>query len=194
MLIVVRHGQTEANVNRLISGRTDVDLTDAGRRQIQAVARGLPRPSRVISSPLRRARETAEALGCPVEIDERWIELDYGELEGRKVDSVPPEVWKAWRADLSYAPAGGESTADLARRVRAACDDLADEARRADVVVVTHVSPIKVAVSWALGVDNDVGWRLYVEDGAVCRIGFGPHGPMLHSFNERFPDVPPLPA
>lgn len=193
MLIVVRHGQTDANASRLISGRTDVALTDLGRRQIQAVARALPRPARVVSSPLRRARETAEAFGGPVEVDERWIELDYGDLEGQPVESVAAGVWDSWRADPGYSPTGGESLVDLARRVRAACDDLADAAREADVVVVTHVSPIKAAVSWALGVGDEVAWRLYVEDAAVCRIGFGPFGPLLRSFNERFPDAPPPP-
>ncbi len=67
------------------------------------------RPDRVVSSPLRRARETAEAFGLPVEIDERWIELDYGELDGMPVESVGAEVWKQWRSDLRFTPPGGES-------------------------------------------------------------------------------------
>lgn len=187
MLYVVRHGQTEANAGGLLSGRSDVLLTGLGRRQAEAVARALPEPSRVISSPLLRARETAEAFGQPVEIDNRWIELDYGELDRQPVADVSPEVWAAWRADLAYVPAGGESLAVLGARVRDACDDVRDDAASGDVVVVTHVSPIKAAVAWALGVGDEVAWRLYVEDGAVCTIGFGAGGPLLCAFNARYP-------
>lgn len=187
MLIVVRHGQTEANAAGLISGRTDVPLTELGRRQAAAVARGLGRPGRVVSSPLPRARQTAEAFGVPVEVDDRWVELDYGELEGRPVDSVPRETWTAWQADGSFAPPGGETLEALGVRVRSACEQLTPEASSADVVVVTHVSPIKAAVAWALGVGDEVAWRLFVDDAAVCRIGFGPLGPLLIAFNHRYP-------
>ena len=75
-----------------------------------------------MSSPLGRCRQTAarvaEAVGVPVEVDERWIELDYGELDGRPTSEVPAETWAAWRADLEWGPPGGESIAALGRRVR----------------------------------------------------------------------------
>ncbi|MGH9247559.1 MAG: histidine phosphatase family protein [Acidimicrobiales bacterium] len=192
MLIVVRHGQTAANASGLLLGRADVPLTEHGRRQAAALAAALPRPARLVSSPLGRARATAAAFGCPVEVDERWIELDYGTLDEQPVSSVDEDVWRRWRADGDYVPAGGEALSALGARVRQACDDLADEATRSHVVVVTHVSPIKAAVAWALGVDDAVAWRLHVADASVARIAVGPHGPALHSFNERFP--PPDPS
>jgi broad specificity phosphatase PhoE len=192
VLILVRHGQTAANAEGLLLGRADPPLTDLGRRQSEALALALGSPDRVVSSPLQRARATAAAFGLPVEVDERWIELDYGSLEGLAPSDVAGEVWDCWRGDSHFAPPGGESLAALSGRVRRACEDLAEEASTTDVVVVTHVSPIKAAVAWALGTGDEVAWRLYVYDASVCRIRTGPPGPWLVGFNEVHP--PPVPA
>jgi broad specificity phosphatase PhoE len=186
VLLLVRHGQTDANARRLLLGRLDVELNDLGRRQAAAMAAELPGPDRVISSPLRRATATAAAFGRPVEVDDRWIELDYGDLDGRPLSSLDDAGWRAWRSDTAFTPPGGESLADLGRRVRAACDELAAEAAAGDVVIVSHVSPIKAAIAWALGVGDEIAWRMYVAEGAVARIGFGSAGPSLRSLNERF--------
>ncbi|MGI9602149.1 MAG: histidine phosphatase family protein [Acidimicrobiales bacterium] len=182
---MVRHGRTEANRAGLLLGRADPELDDLGRRQAAAVAASLGPVERVISSPLLRTRETAEAFGRAVELDDRWLELDYGEWDGTPTRDVPPETWARWRADTSFAPPGGESLASLGRRVRAACDDLADDARRHDVVVVTHVSPIKAALAWALDVDDHVSWRTFVTPASVMRVAVGPGGASLHGFNDR---------
>jgi broad specificity phosphatase PhoE len=190
MLILVRHGQTAANAAGLILGRADPPLTDLGRRQAAALAAALPRPARVISSPLERARDTAAAFGVPVDVDERWIEMDYGQLDEQPVAALASSVWERWRADVNHAPEGGESLASVGRRVREACEALAADARDADVVVVSHVSPIKAAIAWALGTGDEIAWRMYVNDAAVCRISIGSDGPVLRSFNESFPAVP----
>ena len=190
MLFIVRHGQTQANADGLVLGRADPPLTDLGRRQAAALGRALPAPARVVSSPLRRAQETAAAFGVAVETDERWIELDYGEMDGVPAASVGDDLWTRWRADADFAPAGGESLTALGARVRHSCEELSAEASERDVVVVTHVSPIKAAVAWALAVGDEVAWRLFVEDAAVCRIRMGPFGPLLTAFNERYPPPP----
>lgn len=183
MLIVVRHGRTAANAQGLLLGRGDPPLDAEGRAQAAAMA-GVLRPDRVIASPLRRARETAEAFGMPIDVDERWIELDYGEMEGTPTIEVPRETWAEWRADVCYHPEGGESLVDLSERVEQACDELITEATERDVVVVTHVSPVKAAVAWALGVGCEVSWRTFVGPASITRIAGGPWGPSLHSFNE----------
>ena len=183
MLIVVRHGRTEANASGLLLGRRlDPALDDLGRRQATALAAALP-PARVISSPLRRTRQTAEALGGPVEIDERWVELDYGELDGTALRDVPAEVWSAWRADPGWTPPGGESLVALGRRVREACDSVADEAADRDVVVVTHVSPVKAALAWALGVGDEVSFRSFVAPASITTISTAGGRASLHGFN-----------
>lgn len=187
MLFLVRHGQTAANAAGLLLGRADPPLTDLGQRQARAIADALPTPSRVISSPLRRASDTAAAFGQTVEIDERWVEMDYGDLDGQEIGSVAAEMWSQWRADPRFAPPGGESLAAVGERVRNACAELAGSADGSDIVVVSHVSPIKAAIAWALGVPNAVAWRMYLEDAAVARVKTGPPAPLLMSFNEVFP-------
>ena len=151
MLILVRHGESVANAQGLLLGRTDAELTDTGRRPgARARGRCCTDPvAEVRSSPLRRARDTAEllALGPPVAVDERWIEVDYGEFECQPLGGIPAEVWQRWQRDRDFRPEGGETLAEVDRRIAAACEELfaADGAgaRRADgdVVVVSHVQP-----------------------------------------------------
>lgn len=183
MLIIVRHGRTPANAQGRLLGRDDPPLDAEGLAQAEKLGSVLV-PARVVSSPLRRARQTAECFGMPVEIDDRWIELDYGDLEGTPTAEVPKETWAEWRADVCYRPEGGESMLELSERVAEACEDLAEDAKTRDVVVLTHVSPVKAAVSWALGVGCEVSWRTYVATASITRIAYGPYGPSLHSFNE----------
>jgi broad specificity phosphatase PhoE len=184
MLLLVRHGRTDANAQGLVLGHADPPLSGEGREQAAALSAKIPEDARVIASPLLRTRQTAEAFGRPVEIDPRWIELDYGELDGIPLRDVPPELWREWRADPSFAPPGGESLAALGVRVRAACAELIDEIRERDVVVVTHVSPIKAAIAWALGAGDDLAWRLFVQVASIARIGADQFGTTLRSFNE----------
>lgn len=184
MLIVVRHGRTEANASGLLLGRRlDPGLDDVGRRQAVALRDAVGSAARVVCSPLRRTRETADALGLPVEVDERWIEIDYGTLDGTPLTEVPASVWAQWRADIGFTPGGGESIAALGERVRAAAEDLADEARSRDVVVVTHVSPVKAATAWALGVGDEVVWRMWCAPASITTIGTGGGRPSLHGYN-----------
>ncbi len=193
MLTLVRHGESSANAAGLLLGRTDAPLTEKGWRQAAAIGALLGPVTRLVSSPLARARDTASLLdlGLEVEIDERWIEVDYGEHEGRPLGQVPAEVWRHWRADPHYRPLGGESLAEVAGRVSAACEELfsADgqgaRSTHGDVVVVSHVSPIKAAVAWAIGADAGLAWRLHLSTGSVTRIGWGATGPVLHLYNAQ---------
>jgi broad specificity phosphatase PhoE len=187
MLILVRHGRTDHNATGRLVGRLDVELDELGLRQAAATGDLLrPGVARVISSPLTRARATAETIAGdrPVEVDDRWVELDYGELDGVPMSELPSDLWRQWILDLHFRPPGGETLAELGERVRDACRDLADQARDEDVVVVTHVSPLKAAVAWALGAGDELAWRLHVATASISRITIGPRGPVLASFNE----------
>lgn len=184
MLILVRHGRTEANAAGLLQGRMDNPLDAIGLAHARAIAKAIGSADLVISSPLRRAVQTAEALGLPVQIDERWLELDYGALDGLAVASVGADVWDRWRRDVRYIPAGGESLQTVFDRVAAACADLVAVAADADVVVVSHVSPIKAAMAWALGGGPESAWRSHLDPASITRIGITPRGPVLRSFNE----------
>jgi broad specificity phosphatase PhoE len=191
VLVLVRHGQSAANAEGRLSGRAPSPLTEHGRSQVALLSPLLVGAGRLISSPLGRARETAEALalGLPIEVDERWTEVDYGELEGEPVSAVPAEVWGRWRSDPFFRPPGGETLAEVGVRVRSACEELfarpGSGARAGgDVVVVSHVSPIKAAVAWALGAGDDLAWRLHLSTASLSRVGWGVDGPVLRSFND----------
>jgi broad specificity phosphatase PhoE len=186
VLILVRHGQTAVNAEGRLQGRIDAPLTETGRTQAAACARALPGAVEVVTSPLLRARQTAETIapGGPIEVDERWIELDYGEWDGAVLKTMDQTAWDRWRSDTSFAPPGGESLEALASRVVEACEELAPRARDHDVVVVSHVSPIKAAVAWALGVGPDTSWRMFLGVAAITRIAIGPRGPSLTAYND----------
>ena len=191
-MILVRHGESTGNAAGLLLGRIDAPLTERGRAQAQALSGSLSGITRVISSPLERARHTAAALDLrlPIEIDDRWVEVDYGEFDGQPLGSVPSEVWKRWRSDPHYRPPGGETLAEAGVRVRSACEELfaggeSAEARTGDVVVVSHVSPIKAAVCWAMGLGDEGAWRLYLATASITRIAWGAGAtPVLQRFNE----------
>jgi broad specificity phosphatase PhoE len=195
VLVLVRHGESVGNAHGLLLGRADAELTALGLEQAASVRHLLQVPvAEVRSSPLRRARHTAEQLGLdlPVTVDERWVEVDYGEFDGRPLSDVPAEIWRRWRHDPEFRPEGGESLAEVEERVVDACIELFAEAgagarrKDEDVVVVSHVTPIKTAVAWALGV-GDLSFRLHLRTGSVSRIGWGTGSPVLHSFNEVWP-------
>ncbi|MGA0893587.1 MAG: histidine phosphatase family protein [Ilumatobacteraceae bacterium] len=184
MLYVVRHARTEANAGGRLQGRLDLPLDDVGREQAAALTRLVPAPGRLVVSPARRAAETASVFGVPHEVDDRWHEMDYGDLEGVRVADVPAATWAQWRADPHFTPAGGETLAAVAARVFAACDDLLDDAAVHDVVVVTHATPVKIAMAWALGADPTVTWRSFVDQASATRIGVRDGRPVLQSFNQ----------
>jgi broad specificity phosphatase PhoE len=184
VLIIARHGQTQANAEARLVGRMDPPLTELGLAQAAAMQSAVAGASRVVTSPLLRARQTADALGLPVTVDERWIEVDYGVYDGRRLADVPPALWATWRDDVSFAPEGGESLLAVGGRVFEACEALAEEATATDIVVVTHVSPLKAAVAWALEAGADVVWRMFVDLASLTRIAISDRGPLLRSFNE----------
>jgi broad specificity phosphatase PhoE len=189
-MVLVRHGETVPNRRGLLLGRADPPLTEEGCRQAAQLAdalRGL-RPAAVVASPLARARATAEpiaaAAGRAVRIDDRLVEIDYGEWEGRPFAELPPDVVTRWRADPGFAPPGGESLRDVGHRVAGFCAETLGGCGEEDeevVVAVSHVSPIKGAVAWALGAGDELAWRMRLDVASVTRIG---RGPVLLAFNE----------
>jgi broad specificity phosphatase PhoE len=196
MLILIRHGESVANAQGLLLGRTDAELTQKGVAQASSVRHLLRDPVLALrTSPLSRARDTAALLGVdvPVDVDERWVEVDYGEYECQPLSDIPADIWREWQRDPGFRPAGGESLAEVDARVAAACDELftADgrgaRAPGGDVVVVSHVTPIKAAVAWALGLGAELSWRLHLQTASVTRIGWGNGHPVLYGFNELAP-------
>jgi broad specificity phosphatase PhoE len=131
-LLLTRHGLTTAGENAVLGGQIDVSLTPEGLAQAEALARRLAgvRIDRIISSPMIRALETAQAIatGRPVEVDERLRELDYGRWEGltsAEIDARDPELRARWDRDpASTRPPGGESGDEVAARAVSFLADL----------------------------------------------------------------------
>jgi broad specificity phosphatase PhoE len=204
VLIIVRHGETQANQKGLLLGRSESRLTELGELQAKRIAFALINnselPLKIISSPLDRALKTAEiirqnlqakldAMGVKrtlpeVEKDQRWIELDYGEMDLLPISEVPSEFWISWRKDLNFKPEHGETLLELQKRVKSALSGLKEQAASGHVLVVTHVSPIKAAVAWALNCSLEVNWNLHVKLATITRIRTGPGAKALVSFGE----------
>lgn len=188
MIVLVRHGETEANRTGLLLGRADPPLTARGIRQATALA-GVLAPidaPRLVTSPLTRARQTAAAIGeatrtTPI-VDPRLVELDYGEWDERPLAELPADVAARWRADPSFAPPGGESLVALRERVAPCAGELLDQDQT--VIAVSHVSPIKAIILSALGLPDELAWRLRLDLASISRLGTGPTGPVLVTFNE----------
>ncbi len=192
-LILIRHGESTANVAHLTAGRLDVSLSDNGRNQVHHLANYLPgmlhsrKVVKLVSSPLLRARETAILLdlGIPVEIDERWVEMDYGDFDGKPIDSIPRSFWESWMSDIKFTPPNGESVASVGVRVREACNEVASASYGDNevVIAVSHVSPIKAAISWALGVDDSASWHMHLDTAALSSITVIEGKPLMNRFN-----------
>lgn len=199
MIVLVRHGTTDQNLRGLLLGRADPPLAPEGVDQARALGAALAKegaPTRIVSSPLRRARETAETMasvwGMDVDDEPGLIEMDYGEWDERALVEIPRDVWRAWHADPDFAPPGGESLRDVQERVSACVATLAREAaEHGTIIAVSHVSPIKAAVVWALGLDErpELAWRLRLDTASVTRITNGPAGPVVTAFNHRVADL-----
>ena len=185
-LLLLRHGQTPLSVERRYSGHGDPELTSLGRAQaVGAAARlgGMPGVAAVLTSPLRRARQTAqavaEATGAPLLVRDALIETDFGAWEGltfAEAKARDPQQHAAWLGAEDVAPPGGESFADVGRRVAAERAAILAEFPGATVVVVSHVTPIKMLLRDALQAGPGVLYRLHLDLAALSVVDFYPDG------------------
>jgi broad specificity phosphatase PhoE len=153
-LYLVRHGQTESSKRRAYSGRADVALTQEGREQARSAAAKLAGTGidGVFSSPLSRARDTAQAIadatGAPLTVDERLTEIDYGDFEGLDRAAASERFGAAfddWRADPFGAPVPGmELLGDALQRARAATADALAACERP--VIVGHQGILRIVL------------------------------------------------
>ena len=189
MILFVRHGETAPNRDGLVLGRADPDLTERGAEQARRVAEVLraENVTHLWSSPLRRAVQTAaaitEATGCPAVLDDRLLEVDWGDWEGRKVSGVAHAELERYRASGGEAPKG-ESLQVVRDRVVAFCREAQEVAGDGVGVAVSHVSPVKAAVAWVLDADDTAAMRMFLGLASITRIGHREGGPVLLSFNE----------
>jgi broad specificity phosphatase PhoE len=186
-VLLIRHGPTEWNASGRIQGHADPGLSAHGH----AAVRGwrLPAPwtaARVLSSPLRRARETATLLtGRTPIIDDRLIEMDWGRWQGRRLAELraqaPAPVAANEARGLDFRPPDGESPREVAVRLQALLAELADDPQ--PVVAVCHKGVIRAALVLATGWDmqgkppvrlpRDRGCVLRCHPGGRVELGSG---------------------
>lgn len=180
-LILVRHGQTDFSAQRRYSGRGDPALNDTGLAQAAAVARRLRgrEVDAVVTSPLSRAKVTAEAIGSPVTVLDELIETDFGDWEGLTFPEAArrdPDLHRSWLADPSVPTPGGESFDQVHDRVTKAKDRIVADHPGATVVVVSHVTPIKTLLRIGLAAGPSLLFRLHLDLASVSVVEFYPDG------------------
>lgn len=195
-LILLRHGVTDQTVNKVFSGKTGANpgLNDLGRSQAGQAADWIQRHggvSAIISSPLARTRETAEIVaqrtGLKTGEDADIAEASFGQWDGYSFAQImerwPAELQK-WLDSSAIAPPGGESFDDVADRVARARTRIVTAHPGSTVVVVSHVTPIKLLVRHALDAPMPVIHRMELAPASVTTINYYPDGvPSLKNFS-----------
>lgn len=184
-LVLLRHGETALTPEKRFSGSggTDPELSATGRDQAERAAgrfAALGTVQEIVSSPLRRCRETAAAvaarLGLEVRIDEGLRETDFGAWEGLTFGEVRERYGDdltAWLASPDTAPTGGgESFAEVAERVAAARDRIVARYAGRTVLLVTHVTPIKTFVRLALGAPPEALFRMELSAASISTVAY----------------------
>ncbi|BCB79012.1 bifunctional RNase H/acid phosphatase [Phytohabitans flavus] len=182
-LLLVRHGATELTAQRRYSGRGDVPLSDVGLAQARATAARVkalaPSVAAVVSSPLSRCTGTAEVIaatlggGVPVTVEPDLVECDFGAWEGKTFTEVRaewPDEMDAWLGSTEEAPPGGESFRAVATRVRRVVATLHKTYPESTLVVVSHVSPLKILLRDALAAGDAFLHRLYLDPAGLSIV------------------------
>lgn len=210
-LLLVRHGMTDATGPRLAGRAEGVHLNDTGRVQAAHLASRLSGivPAALVSSPLERCRETAEAvaeqLDTELTVDERFLECDYGTWTGRSLSELAEDpMWGVVQSHPSAARfPGGEALAAASARAVEAVRDWNDRLLQAGpatppvYVVCSHGDIIKAIVADALGMHLDLFQRLRVDPCSVTSITYTRSRPFLNALNdtgERLAATLPTPA
>lgn len=180
-LLLARHGQSVSNAVRRFQGVQDVPLSELGQRQARALALAVRhRPlAAVYSSPLQRARRTAEiaaaAVGVPVTCLDDLRELSLGEWEGRTVEEIralPGDPYAQWVRDpLTCLPPGGEPLTAVQRRVVGALGEICAAHPTGDeVLIVCHGGVISAYLAHCLGLPLSAIWRLSLANGSITEV------------------------
>jgi broad specificity phosphatase PhoE len=171
-LYLCRHGDTAWSGERRLAGRTDLPLVEIGEHNARQLGQRLVGVSfaSVLVSPLTRARRTAElaGFGAVAQIDERLVEMDFGQYDGRSIAEIHRER-PGWTYLREGCP-GGEDAADLGRRADALLAELA--AKRGNVALFAHSVILRVVAARFLGLPPQAAGKLMLSPGALGILGF----------------------
>ncbi|MCS4532414.1 bifunctional RNase H/acid phosphatase [Corynebacterium sp. ES2730-CONJ] len=193
-LLLLRHGQTEYSAHKRYSGRSDPPLDGTGAQQAAAAAQYLRNRddiSAIISSPLKRCQETAQAvaaeLGLEVTTVDAFVELDFGDFDGlsfTEAHDKDPEFHQSWLGNPEIAAPGGESLSTAYERVMAGLNEVLAEHAGDTVVIVSHVTPIKSIIRAVLGGAPSMVYHLYLDLASLSTVEFYSDGPRcMREFN-----------
>ena len=203
MIYIIRHGQTEKNKAKVLQGRSDVPLNDAGRQQAAEVRERFEREGisfdKIYTSPLVRAVETAQIVAGAAphqivagaaphqivtgaapqqfEVDSRLIEMDYGPYEGMDLTHPAPEIITFF-SDFVHnpAPAGMEPLPEVVARLGTFLEEIRDEARGRTILLSTHAIAMKGALEYLTPESKGSYWSKYIGNCAVYKVEVGPDG------------------
>ena len=197
-LLLLRHGETPLTPQRRFSGTGSGDpgLSGTGRRQAEQSARSAVLRSagiaQVVTSPLRRCRETADvlaaALSLSVHVEDDLREMDFGDWEGltyAEVEQQHPADLAAWKRSADVAPTGSSETfCDLLHRVAGVAQRVTSSHPGTAVLAVTHVTPVKALVAQALAAPPTSFFSMELSPAALTRISYTDGEAVLRSFND----------
>lgn len=196
-LFLLRHGETEGNRNRIYRGRWDLPLNEAGKRQAVEAAGALAGVdfTKVYVSPLRRARQTADAImhnrpDTELEVSPALVDIDYGEWSQRSDDEIArdyPDLRLRWqeKPGTVFFP-GGESLDTVRGRIEGFLGSVAaaSAAQKGSVLLVSHRVPIKVLLCIVLGLDNSSFWSITVDTASISLVDLDRGSQCLMFVNE----------
>jgi broad specificity phosphatase PhoE len=183
-LWLARHGETEWSLSGQHTGITDIPLTENGREQAKLVGERLAgrQFAAVLTSPMTRARETARLAGYgdQAEIDDRLMEWNYGEYEGRTTADIRKEVpgWTVW----THPTPGGESAAEVGARADAVIERV--RSINGNVIIFSHGHFLRVLGTRWIGLPPEDGARFALSTGTFSVLGYERDTPVFRSWNE----------
>ncbi len=204
-IFLVRHGETDWNVQRRFQGQTDIPLNAMGIAQANATAQYLKRQRFVAaySSDLQRARFTAETIVAEhplaLAVDERLREIHFGKWEGwtsKEIKEKDPDDYQRWLADPSFRPEGAETGEQMTSRVASFVTFLRETHDDDDhVLVVAHGGTLQILSSLALNIPPGMRWRFAFHNASVSKLYLFAERATLASLNiEHFlEDIDPKP-
>jgi len=193
-LILVRHGQTDSNLNHRYQGQTDVPMNGLGRAQIKAAAAHLAgvKPAAIYCSTLVRAREAADIIGRTLGVEPLAVlelrERSFGQVEGLTREEAAarfPESWEIWQTNrAAWSPPGGESLGEMWGRVLGFMEQLWQRHAGQTLIYVGHGGPINAILCNALGAAVEARQAIAIGNGSIAVVTRNETGPAVIMVNE----------